>query len=176
MPEFHEPVTGVAPAAAPAEPTPGPVRWVAAALELIGGAGLLLLMILTVSDALLRSFANRPILGAADTIQVLLVVVVASSIPLCIAAGRAIAIEFVVNLLAEWKRRMLLRLTSLMCAVVLAYLSWRCFVNAREAAMFGETTMLLQIPFGPFYNVLAVAFGISAMLFLFQAVRGKALS
>jgi TRAP-type C4-dicarboxylate transport system permease small subunit len=176
MPESHEPVTGVAPPAAPDEPTPGPVRWVVAALEILGGVGLFLLMMLTVSDALLRSFANRPILGAADTIQVLLVVVVACSIPLCIAGGRAIAIEFVVNLLAEGKRRMLLRLTSLMCAVVLAYLSWRCFVNAREAALFGETTMLLQIPFGPFYTVLSVAFGISSALFLLQAVRGRTLS
>lgn len=176
MPELQEPVASLIPSATPAEPAPRPVRWISVVLELIGGVGLFLLMMLTVSDALLRSFANRPILGAADTIQVLLVVVVAISIPLCIAAGRAIAIEFAVNLLAEGPRQMLLRLTSLTCAIVLAYLSWRCFVNAGEAAMFGETTMLLQIPFGPFYTVLAIAFGISAALFLYQAVRGKVLS
>lgn len=36
-------------------------RWAAQLLELLGGAALVALAVLTVSDALLRSFANRPI-------------------------------------------------------------------------------------------------------------------
>ncbi len=150
---------------------PLPLRWTSYLVELIGGVALIALMVLTVTDALMRSLANRPILGGGDLIQVFLVVVVACSVPLCVAAGRAIAIELFVNLLPPLGRSLLQRFTALISAAVLLYLSWRCYVNAGEAAMFGETTMLLRIPFGPFYGVLAVAFLLSAIFFLHQALR-----
>lgn len=140
-------------------------RWAARLLELLGGAALVALAVLTVSDALLRSFANRPIRGANDMIQVLLVLVVAAAIPLCIHAGRAIAIDIITRRLPQGARRIVARLVNLICALVLALLAWRCAVNAREAALFGETTMLLQIPFGPFYWCLTVSFAVSALLF-----------
>lgn len=143
-------------------------RWVVSVLHLLGGAALGALALLTVADALLRSFANRPILGGNDMIQVLLVLVVAASIPLCIHAGRAIAIEILTARMPARIRTIVLTSSNLLCAVVLAVLSWRCAVNAREAALFGETTMLLQLPFGPFYWCLAVSFALGALLFALE--------
>ena len=154
-------------------PLPLALRWACHFAEIVGGVALIALMGLTVSDALLRTFANRPILGSGDLVQVFLLVVVACSIPLCVAAGRAIAIEIVVNLLPGLLRRSVERMTSLLSATILLYLAWRCHVNAADAARFGETTMLLRIPFGPFYTVLAVAFLLSAVLFLLDALRGR---
>ena len=145
-------------------------------LELIGGVAIFLLMLLTVSDALLRSFANSPILGANDLTQVLLVVVVACSLPLCIVSGRAIAVEFVISLLPAALRKLLGRLSALGGSLILGYLAWRCFLNSREAAAFGETTMLLQIPFGPFYLILSVGLAFSAILFLIMALRTRGAS
>ncbi len=150
---------------------PTPLRWTSYLVEVIGGIALIALMVLTVTDALMRSLANRPILGGGDLIQVILVVVVACAVPLCVAAGRAIAIEFFVNLLPTVRRNLMQRFTALISAIVLLYLAWRCYINAGEAAMFGETTMLLRIPFGPFYAVLAVAFLLSAIFFLHRALR-----
>lgn len=150
---------------------PMPLRWTSYLVELVGGVALIGLMVLTVTDALMRSLANRPILGGGDLIQVFLVVVVACAVPLCVAAGRAIAIELFVNLLPPLGRGLLQRFTALISAGVLLYLSWRCYINAGEAAMFGETTMLLRIPFGPFYGVLAVSFLLSSVFFLRSAMR-----
>lgn len=166
--------TEMAPAmTAQGAPIPRALRPVVALAEIAGALGLLALMGLTVSDALMRSFLNRPILGSGDLVQVILVVVVACSVPLCIAAGRAIAIEILVQRLDEGPRRLLHRLTALTGAAVLLYLAWRCHVNAGEAAMFGETTMLLRISYGPFYAVLAASFLLSAVLFVLEAWRGK---
>ncbi len=154
----------------------GPLfRWPERLLDLAGGAALVFLMALTVADALMRSLLNRPILGGGDLVQVTLVVVVAASIPLSIAAGRAIAIDALVALLPEGARRVLLRATSAVSALALGYLAWRCHLNAGEAATFGETTMLLQIPFGPFYRALSIAFGLAAFLFVVEATRGRRL-
>jgi TRAP-type transport system small permease protein len=160
---------------APTLPFPAPLRWAGVLAEVAGGVALLALMLLTVSDALLRSFANRPILGAGDMVQVILVVVVACSVPLCAMAGRAIAVDLFVRRLPAVPLAWVYRLTGLGAAAMLGFLAWRCYVNAGEAAMFGETTMLLRIPFGPYYMILAISFGISALLFLTAALRGRSL-
>lgn len=154
----------------------GAARWATGLVELVGGVAVFALMLLTVSDALLRSFANRPILGANDLVQVILVVVVACAVPLCIAGGRAIAIEFLVARLPIRAGTMIGRAMSVIAAVALGYLAWRCWVNSGEAARFGETTMLLQIPFGPFYLALAISFAVSAALFVYFALRGNPVS
>jgi TRAP-type C4-dicarboxylate transport system permease small subunit len=139
-------------------------------LEIVGGVALCGLMVLTVSDALLRSFANLPIVGANDFTQIILVVVVACSLPLCIAGGRAITIDLLIDLLPRSARTVLHRLTAISGAIALGYLAWRCLVNARDAATFGETTMLMQIPYGPFYLALAIGLALSGLLFLVDAI------
>ena len=63
------------------------------------------------------------------------------------------------------------RASAAICAVASGYLAWRCYVNAGEAALFGETTMLLQIPYGPFYGALALSFALSALLFASGVLR-----
>ena len=163
-------------AAAPEERLPLPLRPVAWLAEFAVGAALVVLMLVTVTDALMRSLLDRPILGGGDVIQVTLVVVVACALLLCIAAGRAIAIDVLVRALPPALARTLHRAVAGLCAAALLYLAWRCFLNGREAEMFGETTMLLQIPFGPFYWVLAASLALSALLFLVEFWRGRKLA
>ncbi|MDZ4093929.1 MAG: TRAP transporter small permease [Paracoccaceae bacterium] len=143
------------------------------AVAVLGGGALVALMLLTVTDALMRSILNRPVMGGGDLIQIVLVLVVAAAVPLSVAAGRAIAIDFVVTRLPSAVSRPLLRLTSATSAIAFGYLAWRCQINAGEAAMFGETTMLLQIPYGPFYQVLALSFALCAALFATESLRGR---
>ncbi|SRR6056297_3327661 len=140
-------------------------------LEVVGGLALAALLAITVADALLRSLLNRPILGGGDLVQVALVLVVASALPLSIAAGRAIAIEMLVERLPPALETAVRRLSAAVCAIASGYLAWRCYVNAGEAALFGETTMLLQIPYGPFYGALALSFALSAALFASGVLR-----
>ncbi|WP_372424826.1 TRAP transporter small permease [Salinarimonas chemoclinalis] len=148
-------------------------RLAGAAIAVVGGVGVVALMLLTVADALLRSFANAPILGANDLTQVILAVVVAASVPLCVASDRAVAITALVDRMRPAAGGLVRRAAYAASASVLAYLAWRCFVNGGEAAMFGETTMLLRIPYGPFYYVLSAGFGVSAVLFAVGVLRGR---
>jgi TRAP-type C4-dicarboxylate transport system permease small subunit len=59
-------------------------------------------------------------------------------------------------------------LVTIMGVVILSYLAWRAFSNALEAAMFGESTLLLQLPFGPSYYAVAAGSGLSAVLLLVE--------
>jgi TRAP-type C4-dicarboxylate transport system permease small subunit len=142
-------------------------------LELVGAGGVLCLMLLTVSDGLLRTFANRPILGADDYTQVTLALVVSASLPLCVASGRAIAVDLLVRLAPPNWGRVARFGAALLSAVTLGFLSWRCFVNSLEASSFGETTTLLQIPYGPFYLAMAIGMAVSALIFLVDMIRGR---
>jgi TRAP-type C4-dicarboxylate transport system permease small subunit len=158
--------------------SPPPDSWASRVLihglvEIVGGAAIFGLMMLTVSDALLRSFANYPVLGANDFTQIILVVVVACSLPLCVAGGRTITIDLLIDLMPTSARAVVRRLAAASGTVMLGYLAWRCLANARDAATFGETTTLLQIPFGPFYLALAIGLALSALLFLADAIWGR---
>jgi TRAP-type C4-dicarboxylate transport system permease small subunit len=166
-PHFGEDAEGTPPRR-PLGPLQGPLT---AGLEVLGGLALAALLAITVADALMRSGLNRPILGGGDLVQVALVLVVASAVPLSIAAGRAIAIEMLVERLPPALGGVVRRAAAALCAVASGYLAWRCYVNAGEAALFGETTMLLQIPYGPFYGALALSFALSALLFASEVLR-----
>lgn len=139
-------------------------------LVVLGAAAVFVLMGLSVSDALLRSFLNRPIFGANDYAQVLLSLIVSLSLPLCVLAGRLIAIDTLVSRLPRIAQAPLDWLATGLGVGILGYLGWRAFLNAGEAALFGETTLLLQLPFGPSYYALAFGCALSALVLVAERV------
>ncbi|MCF4097390.1 TRAP transporter small permease [Maritalea mediterranea] len=143
-------------------------RWVERPLVICGAALVFVLMGLSFSDALLRSLFNMPIFGANDYAQILLSFAVAISMPLCVISGRLIAIDTITDMLPERAQIFLDWLTTLMGVVILAYLAWRAYSNALEAASFGESTLLLQLPFGPSYYAVAAGSALSAILLLVE--------
>jgi len=146
-------------------------RYIEVPLVICGGLMIFALMGLSVSDALLRSFANKPIYGANDYIQILLSFIVALSFPLCILAARLIAIDTLVQMLPERTHKTLDWIVTVIGVAMLSYVSWRTFVNALESAKFAETTILLQLPFGPSYYALAIGCGLSALLLLVVRIK-----
>lgn len=143
-----------------------PLAWLEAALTLMGGVAVFGMMFLSVGDALLRSLFNAPIFGANDYTMIILSITVSISLPLCILAGRAITIDTLTRQLPAMTELWLNRLVSLTGAVMLFYVAWRCYLNGRDAAMFGETTMLLRLPLGPSYYVLSAGMVLSGILLL----------
>ncbi|WP_306141759.1 TRAP transporter small permease [Roseibium sp. MMSF_3412] len=135
----------------------------------IAGAVLVfVLMGLSVADAFLRSVINSPIFGANDYAQIILSFIVAVSFPLCVLSGRLIAIDTLLRYFPGKLQVFLDWASSLLGVVMLAYLAWRAFFNALEAASFGETTLLLQLPYAPSYYAVALGCGLSAMVLLLE--------
>jgi TRAP-type C4-dicarboxylate transport system permease small subunit len=143
-------------------------RWVEVPLVICGAALIFILMGLSFSDALLRSLFNKPIFGANDYAQILLSFAVAISFPLCVLSGRLIAIDTITDMMPKKVRQPLDWLVTMIGVVILCYLAWRAFSNALEAATFGESTLLLQLPFGPSYYAVAAGSAASAMLLLVE--------
>lgn len=153
---------------APSRGSTGWRMWFEVPLVIGGAFVIFALMGLSVSDAILRSFFNEPIFGANDYAQILLSFAAAASFPLCVLAGRLIAIDTLVLKLPSKVQNPLDWLVTALGVMILAYLSYRAFFNALEAANFGETTLLLQLPFGPSYYAVAVGCALSALLLLLE--------
>lgn len=143
-------------------------KWIEVPLVFAGGILIFTLMGLSVMDALLRSFLNQPIFGANDYAQILLSFAVAISFPLCVLAGRLIAIDTIVLMFPVALQAILDWLVTVLGTSILAYLAWRAFLNARDAALFDESTMLLQLPFGPSYYAVAAGCGFAAVVLVLE--------
>jgi TRAP-type C4-dicarboxylate transport system permease small subunit len=146
-------------------------RWVEAPLIACGGVTIFGMMFLSVTDAFLRSFFNAPIFGANDYTQIILSIAVSISLPLCVLAGRVIAIDTVVALLPRSLHRLIGHAVSIGGAIMMAYLAWRALRNAMEAARFAETTLLLQLPLDVSYYAISAGSALSAVLLIVERLR-----
>lgn len=141
-----------------------------------GGAMLLGLMGLTVVDVTLRYFFNAPLYGARDVAKLMLLVMVALSVAYSARTGGQVVIAF-------FSRRMGPRLAAsseagarLAALVMLAVLSRQLWISGGNAAAFGETSMALEIPYGPFYRLLSfgmLLYAVVLVIELFLILRGR---
>jgi len=142
-----------------------------------GGAMLLGLMGLTVLDVTLRYFFNAPLYGARDVAKLMLLVMVALSVAYSARTGGQVVIEF-------FSRRMGPRLAAvseagarLAAIAMLAVLSRQLWISGRTAGIFGEASMALEIPYGPFYWILALGMLLYALVLIVELlliVKGRA--
>ena len=128
-----------------------------------GGATLAAMTCLSVWNVLImRKAMNAPITGAEDVMILLLVVIVALSIPLGARTGAHIEIEiFEPKMSAAFAKWSMILVKSL-CTVLLVLASWRLWHAGQTAERFGETTKQLLISYEPFYYLLSIAIAIYA--------------
>jgi TRAP-type transport system small permease protein len=134
------------------------------------GAGVVLtaLALFTFADVIMRYVFNAPIVGSIDIIELMLVVVVSLALPY---AGRSQG-HIVVDLVPDYRSALATRardaLGRLLPAVIFALLAWQAWLRGDDAAMMGEASNMLEIPFQPFFYVLAAGSAVYAIALLFE--------
>ncbi len=140
------------------------LTWVAL---ICGGATLAVMTGLSVWNVLImRKALNAPITGAEDVLILLLVVIVALSIPLGARSGAHIEIEVLEPRMSAGFAKWSMILMKLFGAVLLAVMAWRLWHSGQSAAQFGETTQQLLISYEPFYYLLAVSMALYALVLM----------
>ena len=142
-----------------------------------GGAMLLGLMGLTVVDVTLRYLFNAPLYGAHDVGKLMLLTMIALSVAYSARTGGQVVIAF----FSHWMGPRLAVFSEagarIAAIAMLLILSWRLWLSSDSAAAFGEASLALGIPFGPFYILLAVGMLLYAVVLtaeLFLIFRGRA--
>ena len=140
-------------------------------LAVVSGSILLSLIGLTFTDVVLRYVFAAPILGASDALQIGMVLVIAFAFPFTWRAGGHI----VMDLIPDYGLEPLTRLRDLavrsICVVIFALLAWQAWIRSADAALFNEATNMIELPFQPFFVVLAIAAAFKVLVLGIEIVR-----
>ncbi len=138
----------------------------AIALEIVSGALLVSLMMVTGIDVIGRYLLNKPLTGAFELTELLLGALVFASLPLVSRAGGHVDVDLLVNSIPGRVRHVLNVLVGVLCATVLLFFAWRLWVLGVRQFADGAHSESLGVPFGlfamfgAFSCVLAALFGL----------------
>ncbi|MFC1846017.1 TRAP transporter small permease [Chloroflexota bacterium] len=118
---------------------------------------LVLLVLLTVADVILRRFFDVPIAGTFEVTTLILGTVVFFSLAYCAVHGSHIAVDIVVLRFSKRTRAIVGTIIDLLSVGIMGLISWRLFLHAIRAQEMGETTAIWEISLYPF--VYAAALG-----------------
>ena len=139
------------------------VRWLDGAAVL----ALLVMMMLTTSDVILRTLINKPILGVTEMVELALGIAVFLAVPGVFARGANIAVDMIDQWLPAWAVA-LKRISAVLAVGVLALFTWHMWQPMKDVISFGDTSSDLQIPkiwfMGPAWAGIAVALVIAVVV------------
>ena len=136
-----------------------------AALALFG------IMCLTFVDVMGRKFFSGSLPGALELTELLMVVVIFSSLPLVALAGEHVVFDSADRWLPPWLQRGQQAVMELFSALAMAGLSWLMWVKAGNLTEYGDTTSQLKLPLGAFVYVMSALLALAAVAHLMVLLR-----
>lgn len=138
---------------------------VANGIERLGSTVLTAMMLLTVTDIILRRFFNSPLPFSFELVEVILVVVAYSYIVYTTSAARHISVDTLTSRFPSSLRKRIRTIGDFITIVLFGLIGWQNILQGINVYKLGTTTAILQVPKFPFQ--FWVAFGsILACLFL----------
>lgn len=147
------------------------LRW----LEIIGGLAVCAMMLVTTLDVGGRYFLNRPLFGAVEITELLMVMVIFMALPYLTSRSEHINVDLVPLLLPRhWAWLQLAVLDAVTCLAV-CIMTPRIFKLAHRALDYGDMTEFLRIPLSIPLSLMAISFvmtGLAAFASLIRRVTG----
>jgi TRAP-type transport system small permease protein len=132
-------------------------------------AALVIMMLLTVVDVLLRYTLNRPILGSTEITELIMVPMAFAAIIWCTASKAHLHVDLLDRISPKIKNVLDIIFYFLYVALF-SLMAWRTLLEALRmmptGQSSGETTRLLSIPEYPFYMLISLACAIIVLLVL----------
>jgi TRAP-type C4-dicarboxylate transport system permease small subunit len=133
---------------------------------------LLLMMLLTVSDVLLRSLLRQPILGATELTENMMACLAFLALAWCAVERSHLRVDLVMMLFPPRVQAVVDSVTSLAGLCLVGLITWRSFLEAVAVKDLHIESSLLRIPAYPFYYVMAVGFGVLCLVMVMQWIEG----
>jgi TRAP-type C4-dicarboxylate transport system permease small subunit len=154
-------------------PASGWKRHAEAILGVAASAILLVMMLLTFMDVVARYGFNRPVRGAFEVTELLLVVLIFAGLPLVSFADEHALMDFVDRLLGAGGRHRLERAVQVVCAGIMFLLAWLVWLKADRIWGYRDATDVLRIVYGPFVYFMAVMIGLTGLIHLYKVVERR---
>jgi TRAP-type C4-dicarboxylate transport system permease small subunit len=144
-------------------------RRVEAVLGVAASAILLAMMLLTFVDVVARYLFNRPVRGAFEVTELLLLVLIFAGLPLVSFAGEHALMDFVDRLLGRRAQRLVEAAVDVVAAALMFGLVWLLWLKADRIWAYRDATDVLRIPYGPFVYLMALMVGLTGLVHLYRA-------
>ena len=127
------------------------------------------MMTLTFVDVVARYVFNRPLRGAFEVTELLLVVLIFGGLPLVSLADEHVTMDFIDRLLGARGRDLWQRAVQVLCAALMFLLTWLVWIKANRIAAYGDATDVLRIVYGPFVYFMALMIALAGLIHLYKA-------
>ena len=130
-------------------------------LGVVASAVLFAMMALTVVDVVARYVFNRPLRGAFEVTELMLLVLIFAGLPLVSFSDEHAVMDFIDRLLGPRAQRWL-------DAAFMLFLAWLVWLKANRIWGYRDTTDVLRIVYGPFVYFMAVTLALAGLIHLYK--------
>lgn len=130
-------------------------------------------MVLTFVDVVGRYVFNRPLRGAFEVTELLLLVLIFAGLPLVSYADEHVTMDFIDRLLPARVKRGLERAVNAACTIVMLFVAWLVWLKADRIWAYRDATDVLRIVYGPFVYFMAIMIGMAGLVHLYKAAAPR---
>ena len=154
-------------------PARGWERRVEGLLGVAASAILMAMMLLTFIDVVARYVFRRPVRGAFEVTELMLLVLIFAGLPLVSFTDEHAVMDFVDRVLGGRALRGLERLVQAVNAVFMFLLAWLTWLKADRIWAYRDSTDVLRIVYGPFVYFMAATIALTALIHLVKVVARR---
>ena len=148
-------------------------RRVEALLGVAASIILLAMMALTTVDVVARYVFNRPLRGAFEVTELLLLVLIFAGLPLVSFTNEHAVMDFIDRVLGRRALRGLQGGVELVSAVLMFGLAWLVWGKADRIWAYRDATDVLRILYGPFVYFMALTLALAGLIHLYKMVERR---
>jgi len=156
--------------------SPPEQRWKRRADALLGvvaSAILFAMLALTVVDVVARYVFSRPLRGAFEVTELMLLVLIFAGLPLVSFSDEHATMDFIDRILGPRSQRWLERAVQLTNAAFMFLLMWLVWGKADRIWAYRDSTDVLRIVYGPFVYFMAVTLGLAGLIHLYKIAERR---
>ena len=154
-------------------PARGWERRVEGLLGVAASAILLAMMLLTFTDVVARYVFRRPVRGAFEVTELMLLVLIFAGLPLVSFTDEHAVMDFVDRVLGGRALQGLQRLVQAVNAAFMFLLAWLTWLKADRIWAYRDSTDVLRIVYGPFVYFMAGTLGLAGIIHLYKIVQRR---
>ena len=151
-------------------------RWKRRADILLGAVAsaiLFAMMLLTVVDVVARYVFNRPLRGAFEVTELMLLVLIFAGLPLVSFSDEHAVMDFIDRVLRPRAQQWLERFVQLVNGAFMFFLAWLVWLKANRIWAYRDTTDVLRIVYGPFVYLMAVCLALAGVIHLYKMLERR---
>lgn len=142
-------------------------RW----LTVLSALAMVIIMVLTSVDVLMRRFLNKPITGSLEISTSLLIVVIFCCVAWVMTQKGHVIVDIFSDRYPKKVREVITSIALFLSTITVGLICWGSINFGLQQYRIGEVTVLIGLPVAPFIFVLAFGSGLFGLVLLIQFIN-----